>query len=74
MKTILIKLFALCLLTLSPTTQAETWTIDGQDEWQAIAAEQTGIEIADCFVQATESEATFKSTIKTFKQSAPPNP
>lgn len=68
MKTILIKLFALCLLTLSPTTQAETWTIDGQDEWQAIAADQTGIEIADGFVQATESEATFKSTIKTFKQ------
>jgi hypothetical protein len=50
----------------------EAWTIDSQEDWQAITASQSNLEIKDGMATPTAETATFQSKLKTFetKQSA----
>jgi hypothetical protein len=68
--TISLSIFSLCCL--GTISQAGSWVIDQQADWQKQRAEQKGVEIKDGMVYPTAEEATFKSAIKSFdkKQSA----
>ncbi len=42
------------------------WTIDSQEEWAAVAAEQSDVEVKDGLVAPTKKSGTFRSTTRRF--------
>ncbi|MGJ8654560.1 MAG: hypothetical protein ACSHX8_14965 [Opitutaceae bacterium] len=57
------------LAILTPLlASAEAWTVDSQADWMSNQAEQTNLEFKDGMATPTGQSATFKSTLKSFKE------
>ena len=62
----------LSAFVISAASAGEAWTIDSQEEWQAVTASQSNLEIKDGMATPMAETASFQSKLKTFemKQSA----
>jgi len=62
------KFITFMALGLVSSTAAETWRVDSQDDWAQFITNSENILIKDGFASPVASEASIKSSIKTFKK------